>query len=65
MAANKGINRAACKLSKLVEALSSEKDVNKVLIHKTPKRCFQGTDKFPRSSKYRGVSKNGQKWQVS
>ena len=52
------------KLLDLTEALRKESDPAKVLIRSTPKPKWKGTEKFPRSSKFRGVSKNGAKWQV-
>ena len=53
------------KLNELYNVLAKEKSANKIIIRRTPKKCFQGIEKCPRSSKYRGVSKNGTKWQVS
>lgn len=53
------------KLEKLFNTLATEADSNKVLIRKTTKKCFKGKQICPRSSKYRGVSKNGSLWQVS
>ena len=47
------------KLAELINALEQEKDSDMVMITKTKKKGFQGHVKFPRSSRYRGVSKNG------
>jgi len=52
------------KLEKLLNTLRTTADKNKVLIRKTMKKCFKGKQICPRSSKYRGVSKNGSLWQV-
>jgi len=50
----------------LCKAIKSEKDQKKMLIEEKPKRAHQNIngEKF-RGSKYRGVSKNKNKWQVS
>ena len=53
------------KLEKLLNTLRATTDENKVLIRKTMKKCFKGKQICPRSSRYRGVSKNGALWQVS
>ena len=53
------------KLVKLFDTLKTTTDNSKVLIRKTTKKCFKGKHVCPRSSKYRGVSKNGTLWQVS
>ena len=42
-----------------------EPDPDKIIIHKKDKTKRQSAKAFPRGSKYRGVSKNGSKWQVS
>jgi hypothetical protein len=52
------------KYEKLLNTLRTTTDKNKVLIRKTMKKCFKGKQICPRSSKYRGVSKNGTLWQV-
>ena len=52
------------KLVELFQALHKEPDPSKVLIEATQKKKWRGNEKFPRSSRYRGVSKNGTKWQV-
>ena len=52
------------KLAYLLYAVGEEKDDAKVLIRSTPKMRWKGSENFPRSSQYRGVSKNGSKWQV-
>ena len=44
--------------------MREERDPAKVLIKSNPKTSYKGVEKCPRSSKYRGVSKNGTKWQV-
>ena len=49
----------------MLKAMDRCESQNRVLIHKTPKHRWQGNEKYPRSSRYRGVSKNGLKWQVS
>ena len=50
----------------MCKAIKSEKDQKKMLIEEKPKRAHQNIngEKF-RGSKYRGVSKNKNKWQVS
>ena len=53
------------KLKELFKVLSREKDSDRVVIRKQIKTIYQGIDKCPRSSRFRGVSKNGAKWQVS
>ena len=53
------------KRKELTKVLHEELDHTVVLIHSTPKKRWGNMSKYPRSSKYRGVSKNGRKWQVS
>ena len=53
------------KLQELFNVLRREKDSRAVVIRVTPKRHWAGTNLHPRSSQYRGVSKNGRFWQVS
>jgi len=50
----------------LLKAIKNEKDQKKTIIEEKPKRAHQNIngEKF-RGSKYRGVSKNKNKWQVS
>ena len=48
----------------MLKAIDRCENESKILIHKTPKNRWQGNEKFPRSSRFRGVSKNGLKWQV-
>ena len=48
----------------MLKAIDRCQSESKILIHKTPKNRWQGNEKFPRSSRFRGVSKNGLKWQV-
>ena len=48
----------------MLKAIDRCENENRILIHKTPKNRWQGNEKFPRSSRFRGVSKNGLKWQV-
>ena len=48
----------------MFKVIHEEQDANKVIIQSIPKKKGQVIEKFPRSSKYRGVSKNGTKWQV-
>ena len=45
--------------------IHNEPNLAMVMIKATLKKKWQGLEKFPRSSKYRGVSKNGTKWQVT
>ena len=45
--------------------MMKEPDPDKIIIHKKDKTKRQSAKAFPRGSKYRGVSKNGSKWQVS
>ena len=49
----------------LVKAIKNEKDTKKTIIEEKPKRAHQNIngEKF-RGSKYRGVSKNKNKWQM-
>ena len=53
------------RLKELLAVLNREKDSDAIVIRNTPKVNWQGNERFPRSSKYRGVSKNGNFWQVS
>ena len=48
----------------MLRALHEELDPNKVMIRSMPKKMSQSIEKSLRGSKYRGVSKNGTKWQV-
>ena len=50
----------------MLKAIKNEKDQNKMIVEEKPKRAHQNIngEKF-RGSKYRGVSKNKNKWQVS
>ena len=59
------INQANQKLTELLQALNKETNASKVIIWRTTKKQYRGKDLFPRSSMYRGVSKNGSKWQGS
>ena len=52
-------------LRELLTVLKRETDAKAVMVRATPKRNWQGSDRFPRSSQYRGVSRNGRYWQVS
>ena len=45
--------------------MMKEPDPDKIIIYKKDKTKRQSIKAFPRGSKYRGVSKNGSKWQVS
>jgi hypothetical protein len=49
----------------LLKAIKNEKDTKKIIIEEKPKRAHQNIngEKF-RGSKYRGVSKNKNKWQM-
>ena len=51
-------------LAQLLQTLHEEPNSAKVMIKAFLKKKWKGNEKFPRSSKYRGVSKNGTKWQV-
>ena len=53
------------RLKELLAVLNREKDSDAIVIRSTPKVNWQGNERFPRSSQYRGVSKNGNFWQVS
>ena len=53
------------KLAELIIALKQEKDSEMVMINKIKKHSNYGVAKTSRASRYRGVSKNGHKWQVS
>ena len=53
------------KLRELLNVLKREKDSKATVIRVTPKRHWLGDNSHPRSSPYRGVSKNGRYWQVS
>ena len=45
--------------------MSLIKDPNKILIKCTPKKRSETKSNCPRGSQFRGVSRNGHKWQVS
>ena len=53
------------RVKEMIKVLNDEPRVSKTLIWKTVKKNWQGSVRFPRSSMFRGVSKNGSKWQVS